>query len=260
MLISLDKNFVFIAAGKTGTSSVSLSLLPHLTTDFAQMPYSMALDMPTHPEIESLLGAGADNVSGTDTIKGLGLLHAAAAADAPFEMAYTNKQTGYAFRTSDLNDFKHLPARTARRVLGESFWQSAFRFAFVRNPWDWVLSNYVYKQRPENVEPMDTEKVLWVRDNVKLRQLPIPYRTQHAFLCDEDGQVKLDFVGRFENFSSDFAKVANHLELGGDLGHLNENEKDSRSDVRSLFTDEAFELVGELWAVDIETFGYGDFA
>ena len=79
MLISLDKSFVFIAAGKTGTSSVSLSLLPHLTTDFARMPYSMVLDMPSHPEIESLLGAGAENVSGADTIKGLGLLHAAAA-------------------------------------------------------------------------------------------------------------------------------------------------------------------------------------
>ena len=54
------------------------------------MPYSMVLDMPSHPEIESLLGEGAENVSGADTIKGLGLLHAAA-ADASFEMAYTNK-------------------------------------------------------------------------------------------------------------------------------------------------------------------------
>ena len=257
MLLSLDKNFIFIAAGKTGTSSVSLTLLPYLTTDFAQMPYAMTLDMPTHPEIELLLGGGEESVSGAETIKGLAMLHA---ANAPFEMAYTNKETGYVFRTGDLNDFKHLPARIARRVLGESLWQSAFKFAFVRNPWDWVLSNYVYKQRPDNVEPMDAEKVLWVRDNVKLRQLPIPYRTQHAFLCDEDGEIGLDFVGRFENFGSDFAKVAERLEIAGDLGHLNENDKESRRDVRSLFTGEAFDLVGELWAVDIEAFGYGDFA
>ena len=105
---------------------------------------------------------------------------------------------------------------------------------------------------------MDAEKVLWVRDHVSLRQLPVPYRTQHAFLCDEDGEVRLDYVGRFENLARDFAAIADRIGLEGRLDHLNENDGQSRTDFRRLYTEEAYHLVGELWATDIEAFGYAD--
>ena len=103
---------------------------------------------------------------------------------------------------------------------------------------------------------MDVEQVLWVRDHVSRRQLSVPYRTQHAFLCDEDGKVRLDYVGRYETLDRDFSELAARLAIDGQLEHLNQNDERPRTNFETFYTDEAFRMVGELWAVDVESFGY----
>ena len=253
MLLSLDKGFLFLAAGKTGTSSVTAALLPYLTMERARVPFSIELAVPTHPEIEALFADESEATSSESTIRGLAML---SACRAPFEIELTNKESGFALRTSVLTDLRHVPARTARRLLGEAVWQRAVKFAFVRNPWDWVLSNYAYRNRSRPIDRMDVEQVLWVRDHVSRRQLSVPYRTQHAFLCDEDGKVRLDYVGRYETLDRDFSELAARLAIDGQLEHLNQNDERPRTNFEAFYTDEAFRMVGELWAVDVESFGY----
>lgn len=253
VLLSLENGFLFIAAGRTGTTSISAALLPHVTTDRERLPFSVRLNVPTEPETEALVNDDSRPLGDERLVQAVLRLHV---TRTPFEITLQNKETGFARKSADLDDMRHVPARAARCLVGEAIWARVLKFAFVRDPWDWVLSNYAFKTRQKVIDRIDTEHVRWVRDNVSRRQLPIDYRTQHAFVCDDDGRLGLDFVGRFERLAGDFAEVARRLELALALRHLNEFLARRHSDLRTLYSVEAFDLVGELWAQDVESFGY----
>jgi hypothetical protein len=50
--------------------------------------------------------------------------------------------------------------------------------------------------------------------------------SQYDFLKDNEGNMAVDFVGRFENFENDFIYVCNHLNTKGfKLPHINKRNK-----------------------------------
>ena len=46
---------------------------------------------------------------------------------------------------------KHIPPLWVRPEFPEEQWSHYFKFGFVRNPWDWVLSNYFWNKRDTDV-------------------------------------------------------------------------------------------------------------
>lgn len=95
-----------------------------------------------------------------------------------------------------------------------------FKFAFVRNPWDRLVSCYTDKIVGEGRRaltsprgshfykgmPFDefVEVVCATPDN----KANIHFRSQHRKLCGPEGELLPDFIGRFENLAEDFAHVA----------------------------------------------------
>jgi hypothetical protein len=117
-----------------------------------------------------------------------------------------------------------------------------------------------------------------------LNKLPEPgwddkYRhvmPQYDMLHDNNGELLVDFVGRFESLQQDFDKVCEHLGIEeSQLPHRNRSDKKSRdlkrktrnwlfangeNQLRSLadfYDDETREAVAEYYRKDIEAFGYG---
>ncbi|KPL55832.1 hypothetical protein ABB55_11425 [Prosthecomicrobium hirschii] len=80
------------------------------------------------------------------------------------------------------------------------------------------------------------------------------FRNQIDYLSDRNGNVMVDFIGRFESLSEDISKVSQRV-LGRsvEFPHLNAS---GRSDYRSYYTDELADLVARRYARDIQTFGY----
>ena len=105
---------------------------------------------------------------------------------------------------------------------------------------------------------------------------------QAEFLCDEDGRLMVDFVGRFESLDDDFRVVCSRLGLAPcRLPRLNQSRSLLRRDVSAseiaanlrdllsptrrrntfesyvdYYDDETREFVADFYRKDIETFGY----
>lgn len=136
-----------------------------------------------------------------------------------------------------------------------------FSFTFVRNPWDWLVSNYFYckgvhacyrdKQNnriPDNVpENISLEDWLyWYVENIK--------GTQKEMIVDSSGSVAVDFIGKLENYSSDFTRVCDILKI--DRIKLPHTNKTKHKHYTEYYNNDTRKLIAEHYAEDIEHFGY----
>jgi chondroitin 4-sulfotransferase 11 len=163
---------------------------------------------------------------------------------------------------------KHRFARELRVGYGEEYWASYFKFAFVRNPWDRLVSWWrMIEQNAAAQRPM----------NGFQRFVLSRARTFEQFLsnCDEEyhdrdgskwifrnqldyiseaGDVSVDFVGRFERLQNDFARISSRLGLASlPIPHVNRAQHRHYSQYYSATTAG---LVAARFARDIEAFGY----
>ena len=148
-----------------------------------------------------------------------------------------------------------------------------FKFSFVRNPWSRILSEYRYRNYFHHLS---------FRDFV-LNKMPKPgwndkhrhVMPQYDMLYDQQGNLLVDFVGRFETLQQDFDRVCEHLGITDSLlPHRNRSDKKSRDlkrkirnylfmngenqrrGVTEFYDDETRAAVAEYYSRDITTFGF----
>lgn len=148
-----------------------------------------------------------------------------------------------------------------------------FKFSFVRNPWNRILSEYRYRNYFHHLSFKD-----FVFNKMPQPGFDDKYRhvmPQYDMLHDKDGKLLVDFVGRFETLQRDFDRVCEKLGLENSLlPHRNPSDKKSRDLKRRLrnilfmngenrhhglsdfYDDETREAVADYYRIDIETFGY----
>ena len=154
----------------------------------------------------------------------------------------------------------HAKAKDVQKELPPDVFNEFFKFAFVRNPWDLQVSMYHFMLRDPDIPRHAEVKacgnfdafVEWV---VKT---PDPYpkgitKRQSEMLADSHGKLLVDFIGRYETISADYARVCEKVGIDAPLPHLN---KSDHKDYRSYYTDHTRDLVAEHFKSDIELFGY----
>jgi hypothetical protein len=148
-----------------------------------------------------------------------------------------------------------------------------YKFSFVRNPWSRLVSEYRYRNFLSHKSFKD----------FVMNKLPSPgwddkYRhvmPQTEMLYDNNGNLLVDFVGRFERLQQDFMIVCEHLGFEDrQLPHINSSDKKSREIRRKarnllhqnkesslhqytdFYDDETRAQVTRLYQADIDNFGY----
>ena len=159
---------------------------------------------------------------------------------------------------------EHIPYSEFEIKDSDRFWRY-FKFTFVRNPWDRLVSSYCFLKKggltkddrrwASNVlapyEDFEGFVKGWVQP--KNIETKIHFVPQHRFICDSEGRIRVDFLGRFERVAEDWREISQRLELPTELGHHNRSRHRHYAE---FYTPETAAIVAEVYARDIELFGY----
>lgn len=149
----------------------------------------------------------------------------------------------------------HAPLRHAERALPAETFQSLYKFGFVRNPWDRLVSWYAFiLQAPEHRRHGQVGRLPSFEAFVR-KEVENPRRSQWWMLTLGDGRLGVDFVGRFERLERDMATVCERLRI--DYQPLPRTKVSEHRPYQEYYTPELARLVGERWRREIDEFGYG---
>ena len=198
------------------------------------------------------------------------------AAKPPWIFVHVQKTGGNSVRTAlgaDIFDpYKHFLARELREIHGKATWDSCFKFTFVRNPWDRLVSwwsmidesrNYLDPTQPPNgffgyvlkharsFEEFILRCTDEIVDSDGRKQI---FRNQIDYLVDENGAVIVDYIGRFERLQECFDEVSHRLGRPPvDLPRINASQHVAYTE---YYTPAMAKSVAGHYARDIEAFGY----
>ncbi|HEC1759776.1 TPA: sulfotransferase family 2 domain-containing protein, partial [Campylobacter lari] len=145
--------------------------------------------------------------------------------------------------------------------------ESYFSFGFVRNPYDRVVSAYHYLKNDSpdpcdiewgklNIRDLEFEEFVLKLQDEEFKQKILAknhFSFQYEYLCDENMNVLVDFIGRFEQLNSDFKKILNILNRKDSLVHVN---KSKHCDYKDYYNCETYKIIREIYKNDFEIFDY----
>lgn len=207
--------------------------------------------------------------------------------------AYLDKDFEETKKDPEGNWWKHIWAKGMRRRVGHETWNDYFTFAFVRNPYDMILSLYsMYTQYPEYINPDDHPDLYHPWNQYKnfptfvramgrrehepdnkwrhqldklgakttmqvwdsLKNLQTSYLTESWKGEDGEGTILVDFVGRYERLQEDFDKVCD--QVGIPRIELPVQGATKHKPFSDLYDKEMRKVVRKHFQVDIDRFGY----
>lgn len=135
-------------------------------------------------------------------------------------------------------------------TINRQFDETAFKFAFCRNPYDRVLSHYFYAQKrhPDIIDPgmsfIDFSHYIYSRGIRKT------FRPQYTWI---DG-IKMDFIGRYENLKEDIKTVS--ARIGAKFKDIPKRNQTKHKPYQEYYCETSKANIDRFYAIDFEKFGY----
>jgi hypothetical protein len=158
----------------------------------------------------------------------------------------------------------HTTALAYQSLFSEYEFNNYFKFAFVRNPWDRLVSAYFFLKRG-GMNPADAswaQRALskcpdfdtFVKNWLTAKNIysGVHFIPQYEFLCI-GGVPVVDFLGRFESLAHDFEIIKNKLGIQAKLLRTNSSVRKS---YEHYYTDETREIVRKVYEIDVQLFAY----
>jgi hypothetical protein len=150
-------------------------------------------------------------------------------------------------------------------IFGVEDFTNYFKFTFVRNPWDRVVSAYFFLKKgglnehdrkffENQLSQYDgfSEFVRgWLtKENIYKYH---HFKPQLFFLTDKYNKVSVDYIGYFENIEADFAYIAEKI---GVENQLKKENSVKRKDYRLFYEEDTKKIVADVYEDDIQAFNY----
>ncbi len=172
------------------------------------------------------------------------------------------------FRNEKFHVSRHLTAEHIRDQLNaltgnDDLFNSYFRFSFVRNPYDILISGYEYVKASanENHPGYRDKNFVWMRTKfTTFRDYVLKFRFHHfpdfqyAYLYDSKGTCLIDYVGKVEDLHRDVLNISEKLKIPvPKVPYLNQTDRKPKED---YFTEEILSKVNDFYSRDFELFNY----
>jgi hypothetical protein len=148
---------------------------------------------------------------------------------------------------------EHVTALTVKKCLPPDLYSRLFKFAFVRNPWDRLVSRYSYLLRNEDHPRHKFVKAMNGFEDYLDWEIRRGKMSQHDYVCGANGGWLVDFVGYYERLHEDFANVCARLKVDAQLPQANSS---SHRNYKTHYTPATREAVAKHFQRDIDLFGY----
>jgi hypothetical protein len=243
MIISYKRRFTFLHCPKTGGTSINLALAPRLGPfDILLGAQRERMDAGISPNLRARFDALRTGRP-TAVLEALGL--------------HSPRRTLISQDRSYLKHFGPIvdhPKATQVRAFDRKAWDRHFKFSFVRNPYERVVSAYFYLTRKSPGERLPFRDFVsrLVGGSDEFLRWRSFVDTWPVYTIDD--RVVVDYIGRFENLGADFDVLCDHLKLPG--SHLAHSKVASKYDFRDVYDADSRKLVADFCGREIEHFGY----
>lgn len=163
----------------------------------------------------------------------------------------------------------HKIAQKYKRIFGPLVFKKYYKFTFVRDPYTRLLSAYKFLKK--GGFHLNDRETVWAEENLsEFRSFDdfvrnwinersiwsyMHFKPQYYFVCDNNSNLMVDFVGKFENIEVDFEKVCQQLNVENRLQHHNKTTRENE-DWKSYYSDYSLKKVAEIYRKDFEIFNY----
>ncbi|WP_198265490.1 sulfotransferase family 2 domain-containing protein [sulfur-oxidizing endosymbiont of Gigantopelta aegis] len=179
-------------------------------------------------------------------------------------------------REDDSIWYNHMSAEKIRDLLGRETWDSYFKFTVVRNPFDKLISGFfMFENRKENYNSIRrfrafVKKTLdrggaidRISGNTEVERFRCWIRKGGKIIDRDkyliDGEYCINYFIRFENLHKGVRDVCNDLSIPFEPSRIPEFKKGIRHHnvkIQDYYDNETEQIVRNLYALEIEKFGY----
>jgi len=197
MIISFERNFIFVKTRKTAGTSLEMALTP----------FCGPRDILTPIAHEDEVARQVDGVVQARNYAGGGPIEAEfKAAIMAGDMAVTRR---FSVRLQNEGHFfNHMPLAVARKRLDPAFFQQAFKFTVERHPYERVVSGAHYRAWMARERGEQPDRFSDYVDRI----IASPDLNARGLYC-LDGKVAVDLIIRQEQFDADMRALFDRLGL-----------------------------------------------
>lgn len=170
------------------------------------------------------------------------------------------------FKNKGIVTFGHIsvPELVREKFLSQEFVDRAWKFAFVRNPFDRAVSLFEYLKFKQDFPATTSFSIfcqylsqrafvpIGLYNHFQLNQL----NPQYVWLQDAEGRMLPDFIGRFERFDQDVRIVCRELQLQSGRTQPERLNVSSRNGIDTYYTAKEVQIVQDVYERDFQMFGY----
>ena len=148
----------------------------------------------------------------------------------------------------------HITLDQLRPFIDRSRFDTFFKFAFVRNPFDRFVSYCAFITREQQSFDKDPKAVMRHFAATASANRHILFQPQHIFVTGAGGEMLTDYIGRVEQIQQGFDQICDRI--GIESSELEKANVSSRGDYRQYYDRELIDSVGSFYSRDLELFGY----
>jgi hypothetical protein len=154
----------------------------------------------------------------------------------------------------------HMPIVRAKQMFEDNpptnlKWEELFKFGFIRNPYTRFASAYYNlghdKEHDINDFIQDKEKMdtLWKEENVLVRPA-------NDYLCDDEGNIMVDYLGRFEDLHNCWNYIFEKLGMTEHQNRMMITHVNRTNRHKKELTPESKKILADIYDRDFSIFKY----